>query len=139
MSRHAELAHQEHVERRAQGRRDLEGHRHAATRQSEDHDVLATRVLAQALRQKPASLRPIAEARRCRRHHAQSACRLAGQSYFFTTVGRSTAQASRNPTLLTECRRELGREPPPRVVSNGRARPAVHSEVSRQAASVVIR
>ncbi len=35
----ADLAHQEHIERRLEGARDLESHRHAATRQCEDQHV----------------------------------------------------------------------------------------------------
>jgi hypothetical protein len=58
----AELAHEEDVERRGQRTRDLEGDRHPAARQRQHDDVVAPRVLAQALREQPARLDAIPEA-----------------------------------------------------------------------------
>ena len=43
LERHAELAHDEDVERRLQCLGDLEGHRQAAARQAEDDDVPAAK------------------------------------------------------------------------------------------------
>ena len=45
MARHPELAHYEHIERRAQGTGDLRRHRHSAAWQREDDDVLAAQPL----------------------------------------------------------------------------------------------
>jgi hypothetical protein len=42
---HTELAHHDHIERRVERLRDLEGHRHAAARKAQHHDVLAPQML----------------------------------------------------------------------------------------------
>ena len=54
---HAELAHEEHVERRVQRPGDLVADRHAAARQPEHDDVVAAGVVAQPLGQQPAGVR----------------------------------------------------------------------------------
>jgi hypothetical protein len=45
LGRHAELAHHDHLERRVERLRDLEGHGHTAARQAQHHDVLAPQML----------------------------------------------------------------------------------------------
>lgn len=58
----AELAHDEHVERRVERAGDLAGDRHAAARQAEHDHVVAAGVPAQALGQPPARVGAIPEA-----------------------------------------------------------------------------
>ena len=55
LKRHTELAHHKHVERGAQCPGDLKGHRHAASRQAENDDVLTTERL-ETLRQLASSV-----------------------------------------------------------------------------------
>ena len=55
LKRHTELAHHEDVKGRLQCLRDLEGHRHPAARQAQDHDVPAAKRI-QTLRQLAASV-----------------------------------------------------------------------------------
>ena len=67
VSRHAELAHEKHVQGRVQRPRDLVADGHATARQGEHDDIVAARVVAQPLREQPAGVRPVPEALRpCR-------------------------------------------------------------------------
>lgn len=63
IERRAELAHDEHVERRAEHCCHFGGDRHAATRQPEDDDVALETLATQALGQLPAGLDAVAETR----------------------------------------------------------------------------
>ena len=59
---HAELAHQEHLQRDAERPRYLVGHRHAPAGQAEHDDIGAARILDQAFGQPPAGVGPVCEA-----------------------------------------------------------------------------
>src|SRR5439155_15142446 len=65
----AELAHEEDIQRRLELASDLEGNRHAPARKAQHYDVVPTAVSAQALRQEPPGLDPVAKASCCRRRH----------------------------------------------------------------------
>ena len=58
---HAELAHDQHIEPRAQCFGDLRGDRHPAARQSEHDHIVAARVLTEQRRQRPAGSGPVGE------------------------------------------------------------------------------
>jgi len=62
VARHAELAHDERVEWRAERLGDLVGDRHAAARQPEDDDVVAAGVRAQPWREQAAGLAAVVKA-----------------------------------------------------------------------------
>jgi hypothetical protein len=53
---HAELAHNENIERNAEPLRDFERNRHAAAWKSENNDVIASSVARQFFRQLPTSV-----------------------------------------------------------------------------------
>ena len=77
MTRGADLAHEQDIERRTQRLRDLEADRHAAARQGE-HDRVVLLVAGQRLREQPSGLAPILEKRPEKRHfrllRRKSAC-----------------------------------------------------------------
>ena len=56
----SQLPHHDHVQRRVEGGGDFEGHRDAATRQAQDHDVLAPQV-RETSAQLPAGVDPVFE------------------------------------------------------------------------------
>jgi hypothetical protein len=63
MARHAQLAHEEHVQRRPERLCDLKGDRDAASRERQDDHIVAAGVLAQALREQPTRLSAVPEGR----------------------------------------------------------------------------
>ena len=77
----AELAHDDHVERCAEGAGDLGGDGHAAARQAEHDDVVAAKVVERR-RQPPPGVDAIGEP------HAHQAVRRRGQRDGYTTHGR---------------------------------------------------
>jgi hypothetical protein len=61
VARHSELSDQKNVERCREGHGDFVGHRYAATRQSENHNVRTARVLEKAGSPPPPGVSSIAE------------------------------------------------------------------------------
>jgi hypothetical protein len=106
---HAELAHEEDVERSLQRARDLVRDGHPAARQGEYDDVVASCVVAQALRKQPPGVRAIPETlRACRGlcHLVSPLGRLRGASSPVSSACRSASRPSRrSSTAVRDCAR----------------------------------
>ena len=84
MPRQPQLPNDEHIERRCKRARDFDGHRDAASREGQDHDIGPALEVLQLSRQDPSSVAPIREAcafrRSPERGHACVGCKDGARS-----------------------------------------------------------